>query len=282
MPLDQVDVDTMDSQGKEMSFFEHLEELRWHLIRSSVAVLLVAIVIFVLGHRFFDNVILGPMQDWFPTFKGLCQLSGLIGLGEAGCFEMPEVILKDFALEEKFVTHIRISIVMGFVVAFPYVFWEFWRFISPGLRTSEKKYTRGAVGVCSFLFLVGVSFGYFVIAPFAIKFLVEYNMSMQVESNYQLKKFVNSMVMYTLPTGVVFELPVVVYVLSRLGLLTPDFMRQYRRHAFVLIFLLAAVITPPDIMTQFFIGIPLYLLYEFSILISKRVVDRLDKEAEKD
>jgi len=173
-------------------------------------------------------------------------------------------------LGERFIVHIKVSMMFGFVAAFPYVFYQFWSFIAPGLHDKERKAASGVVFVCSFLFITGVLFGYFVISPFAINFLVGYEIN-DVASTVTLSSYVSYMIMFTIPTGIVFELPVVVYFLAKVGLVTAEFMKSYRRHAFVVILVLAAFITPPDVVTQFLIGIPLYILYEISIVIAKRV-----------
>lgn len=279
MALDQVDVDAMEEEGNEMSFFDHLEELRWHIIRSMAAIAVGGVAVFAMGNRIFDHVFFWPREDSFPIYRFLCWVSEKLGMGDTACFGPPSFEISALRLEETFVTHIKVSVIMGFIIAFPYVFWEIWRFISPGLKKGERKHTRGIVLVCSLLFFMGAAFGYFVISPFAISFLAGYQISEQVTPDIQLSSYINSVTMFVLPAGILFELPVVVYFLAKVGLITPDFMRQYRRHALVLILVLAAFITPPDLTSQFFIGIPLYFLYEISILICARVV-RKQQEAD--
>ena len=181
---------------------------------------------------------------------------------------------------EAFFTHIKVSIIFGFIVAFPYVFWEMWRFIKPALHDHELKAARGIVFTCSTLFLAGVLFGYFIIAPFATTFLTNYSLDLGLKHEPTLASYASYIIMYTLPTGLVFELPLVMYFLTKVGLVTPEFLKQYRRHAAVIILVMAAIITPPDVMTQFLIGIPLYFLYEVSIIISRRVIKK-DAEKEK-
>lgn len=265
MPLDQVDVDKMEENGqKEMSFLEHLEELRWHLVRSVVAVIVFGIICFLAKDFVFGSIILAPKSNSFFTYQFVC------GLSEALCFGPPEFDLITRELGEQFIVHLKVSIVLGIIISFPYIFWEMWRFIKPGLYENEQKAARGVVFICSMLFLMGVLFGYYVIAPFAITFLAGYDVG--ATSAPTLASYVTYMTMFTVPTGLVFELPIVVFFLSKVGLITPEFMRSYRRHAFVIILILAAIITPPDIITQFLIGLPLFLLYEISIVISKRVV----------
>ena len=249
----------------EMSFLDHLEQLRWHILRAVAAIFVIAIVIFTAKDIVFQRVIFGPLGENFPTFRFFCSL------GETMCFAPPELDIVPRVLGEQFLVHIKTSIVLGFICAFPYVFWEVWRFVKPGLYVKEQKYARGIVFVCSMLFLSGVIFGYFVIAPFALNFLGNYSVGSFVNEATSLASYVSYMTMFTLPTGIVFELPIVVYFLSKIGIVTPEFMKKYRKHSIVVILVMAAIITPPDVVTQFLIGIPVYFLYEISIIISKRV-----------
>lgn len=260
----------------DLSFLEHLEVLRWHILRSLASIVIFAIVIFLAKDFVFDTVIFGPRNDHFITYDLICKLSECMGLADKICMRPPDFDIISVAFGELFITHLKVSAILGFVIAFPYIFWEFWRFIKPGLHSREVTAARGIVGVCSFLFLLGVAFGYFVVSPFAVNFLGGYEIEGAVNQS-SLSSYVNYMTMFTVPTGIVFELPIVVYFLSKVGLITPDFMRAYRRHAFVLILILSAIITPPDIVTQFLIGVPLYILYEFSIIVSKRVYARQNK-----
>jgi sec-independent protein translocase protein TatC len=260
-------------RANEMSFLEHLEALRWHILRSLAAIVVVAVGVFIAKDIIFDKIILGPTFDSFPTYRLIC------GLSEALCFYPSdlEIITRDIG--EQFISHIKVSLWLGLIVSFPYVFFEFWQFVKPGLYDKEKKAARGIVFICSVLFLSGVLFGYFVISPFAVTFLSGYSVSNSILNTTTLSSLVNSMTMFTLPTGMIFELPIVVYFLAKVGLVTPEFMRTYRKHAFVVILLLSAIITPPDVITQFLIGFPLYLLYEASIIIAKRVTAKLELEA---
>ena len=282
MPLDQVDVDKIgepqtNGEVKEMSFLEHLEELRWHIIRSLVAIVSIGIVLFVFKNWMFDTVIFGPTNKDFFSYKVICQISNAVGLGDTMCFEPPEFPKIAIGFGETFIMSIKVSFVLGFIFSFPYVFWEFWRFIKPGLYENERKAARGTVFICSFLFLLGVAFGYFIIAPFAVNFLAGYTIP-GVQNSPTMSSFINYMIMFTAPAGLIFELPVVVYFLSRVGLVTPETMKKYRRHSIIGILLLAALIIPPDVVTQFLIGIPLFVLYEVSILISARVKKQYDAE----
>lgn len=283
MALDQVDVDKMDAEqeeGKEMSFLDHLEELRWHIIRSLTVVVGLGILLFLFHKKLFSVVIFGPTNPDFLSYRVICNFSNLIGLGDAMCFSPPVFVKQAIGFGESFIMSIKVSFVMGFIISFPYVFWEVWRFIKPGLYPKERKAARGIVGVCSFLFLTGVLFGYYVISPFAINFLAGYEIP-GVQNSPTLSSFINYMIMFTAPAGLIFELPIVVYFLSKAGLVTPALMRTYRRHAIVGTLVLAAVITPPDVVTQFLIGIPLFILYEASIFISARVEKEYEEEFNK-
>ncbi len=282
MPLDQIDVDkdlSEDGHGPEMSFLEHLEELRWRILRSFGVIVTLGIVLFVVKGWLFDTVILGPFDEDFISYQLFCKFSDMIGISKALCFTPPELDIQAIGFAEPFITSIKVSFIAGFFLAFPYVFYQFWRFISPGLYSNERKATRGIVFICSFLFFLGVLFGYFIIAPFAINFLGNFVLP-KVNNIPTLASVISYMVMFTAPAGMIFELPVVVYFLSKIGLVTPEVMRKYRRHSIIGVLLLAALITPPDVITQFLIGIPLYILYELSIFVSRRVEKQNKKEME--
>jgi len=273
MPLDQVDVDNMPEEG-EMSFLDHLEALRWHLVRSLVALVVFAIITFI-AKDFLVHILNWPRSKDFPTYQFFCNLS------EATCFYPPEFTVDVKSMPEQFLTHIRASVIFSLILTFPYIFWEIWRFIKPALHKNERKAARGIVFSCSILFLSGVLFGYFVICPFAVTFLANYQFG-EVAFEPNLSEYVSSIIMFTFPTGLVFQLPVAVYFLSRVGLITPEFLKTYRRHAMIIILILAAIVTPPDVVTQFLIGIPLFLLYEASIVISRRVVKQADEKEERE
>lgn len=276
MPLDQIDIDNLPSKDQaEMSFLDHLEALRWHIIRAICSILVFAVVVFLSEKFLFESVILAHKEKDFATYQFFCSLS------ETFCFYPSPFKLETTDLQEIFITHLKVSFILGFIVAFPYIFWEIWRFVKPGLYAEEQKAARGIVFICSLLFFMGVLFGYFVIAPFAVTFLSNYSIGAgDVAVAPKLSSYVGLITMLTLPVGLVFELPVVVFFFSKIGLVTPAFMRQYRRHAFVVILILAAVITPPDVITQFLIGIPLYALYEISIYISARVQTKKEANSE--
>lgn len=275
MALDQIDVDKLEegqeqAAGKEMSFLEHLEELRWHIIRSLMVILTLGIVLFLFQKWMFREVIFGPTEPDFLSYRFVCGLSEAIGMGDNLCFTPPVFPKIATGFGEAFIISIKVSFVMGFILSFPYVLWEFWRFIRPGLYPKEQSAARGMVAICSSLFLTGVLFGYYIISPFAINFLAGYDIP-GVQNTPTISSFINYMIMFTAPAGLIFELPIIVYFLSKVGLVTPEGMKKYRRHSIIGILIVAAMITPPDVVTQFLIGIPLYVLYEVSILVSARV-----------
>jgi sec-independent protein translocase protein TatC len=256
-----------------MSFWSHLEELRGHLWRSAVAIFLMAIVAFIAKDIVFDYIILAPKEPYFITNRLFCRLAEFMGT-PALCINQNPVELINIDLAGQFKTHILVSFIAGIVVAFPYLVWEMWRFIRPALHENERASSRGAVFITSLLFLSGVSFSYFLIAPLTINFLGSYQVSALVANQVALRSYISTITMVTFATGIVFELPVIVYFLSRVGILTPEFMKKNRKVAFIIILTLSAIITPPDVFSQILVGIPLYVLYEFSIGISRRVIKR--------
>ena len=277
MPLDQDhERERMKKERGEMSFFEHISELRRHILRSVLAIAIVGTVCFLNKDIIFDKMIFGPRHADFPTYTFLCNASHLMGLGDQMCFTPPKFDLITRELGEVIMQHLYVSFWLGVIGAFPFIFWEFWKFISPGLLENERKVARGIVFICSLLFLLGVVFGYYVIAPFSISFLAGYTVEGVVVSP-TLDSYVTYMTMFTLPTGLVFEMPIVAYFMAKIGIMGTKFMRTYRRHAVVVILIVAAIITPPDVVSQTLVAIPLYLLYEVSILVVARVQQQQKK-----
>ncbi len=258
----------------EMSFLEHLEELRWHIVRSLLSIIVIAIIVWFLKDTV-TRIMYAPRYASFFTNELVCQLIG------SNC-EIAQFKIITRELGEEFLTHLRTSLWIGFLFSFPYIFWEIWKFIKPGLYERERKAARGIVAVCSFLFFLGVLFGYFIMAPFAIAFLAGYSFGDTNDQTVMLSSYISYLTMLTLPTGIIFELPVLAYILGKIGIITTDFMKKFRRHAIVIIFIVAAIITPPDLMTQLLIAFPLMGLYEFSIYIVKRIEKKNAEEEEKD
>lgn len=255
----------------EMSFLEHLEVMRWHLLRSLLAIVVMALVAFVFKGIVFDTIILAPKEPNFPTNRWLCELGEILGLQRI-CINQDPFSLQTVKMAEQFSIHIIVSLVAGLVIAFPYVFWEIWRFVMPALYDKERSSARGAVFYVSLLFSLGVLFGYYIISPLSVNFLGNYKVSESVISAPTLRSYVQTVTSVVLSAGLVFQLPILVYFLSKAGLVTPDFLKKYRRHALILIVTLSAIITPPDVFSQVLVALPLMLLYEIGINISRRIM----------
>lgn len=258
------------SKEKEMSFWEHLDELRWHLVRSIVAVVILGIVAFIFKDFIFDRIILAPIRQDFLTTRLLCGFADTVGV-QALCLDNSKLEIINIRMSGQFLTHMYISIMAGVILAFPYILHEVWSFIKPALRPNEKKYSGGAVLVCSVLFLFGVLFSYFLIVPLTINFLGTYQVSDAVANNVSLSSYISTVVSVSLSVGIVFELPVFVFFFSRTGLISPSWLTKNRKYTIVILLVISAIITPPDIFSQILVVIPLMGLYELSILIAKRV-----------
>ncbi|MBL7850505.1 MAG: twin-arginine translocase subunit TatC [Cyclobacteriaceae bacterium] len=269
------------SEEKEMSFLDHLEELRWHLIRSAIAIMIFMILAFIYAPWIFTNVIFAPANIDFPTFRWLCELGEFTGAQEALCVKPFDFKIQSRYMTGQFTMQFLAAFVIGFIVSFPYVFWEIWRFVKPGLHTNEMRNSRGAVFAVSTLFLLGVLFGYFVLVPLMTWFFSSYQIAPQIVNEFDITSFVSTFIALVFGSGLLFQLPVVVYFLTKIGLLTPAFMRTYRKHAYVVILIIGAIVTPPDPLSQMLISMPLFLLYEISIFISANVMRRKRKEEER-
>ena len=266
-----------------MSFIDHLEALRWHIIRSLVAILVIAVVIFIQIDWVFDHVILGPIQNDFVTYIGLCKFSRWAGLGDSLCMPSVNVPLQANTFGTQFMTSISISFLGGFIAGFPYIFWELWRFVKPALTEKELKSTRGSIFFVSLFFFTGAAFGYFLLAPFTYSFLANYQLGKSgiMQTIPTLADYIENLINIIIGSALAFQLPVVSYVLTQIGLITPAFLKTYRKYAYVAILVIAAIITPsPDWMSQMIVTVPLALLYELSISISKRVYKREEKKWE--
>ena len=262
-----------------MSFLDHLEVLRWHLVRIAIALILFSILAFLFKSFVFDTIVLAPVFDSFLTYQLFCKLSYFLGLGDKICFESISFQLINITMAGQFTMHFIVSLVSGVILAFPYILFEVWRFIKPALAKNEKNYARGIVFWGSVLFITGVAFGYYLITPLSVQFLGGYRVSELVNNQISLRSYISTVTTITLACGLVFQLPIIVYFLSKLGLITPKLMKTYRRHAIVAVLLLSAIITPPDISSQILVAIPLLFLYEISIWIS-RMVQKKEEKAE--
>ncbi|MFA8434002.1 MAG: twin-arginine translocase subunit TatC [Marinifilaceae bacterium] len=272
--------DTKDiSEENEMSFLEHLEVLRWHLVRSFIAVFIFAIVAFAFYDIIFDKIILAPKNSEFFTNRVLAKLGELVNVPALAINQTPFQVI-NINLAGQFATHISVSLVVGLILGFPYLFFEFWQFVKPALYSNEKKHARGSIFYTSFLFAAGVLFGYYIITPLSVHFLGSYNVSDQVLNQINLKSYISSVTSIVLASGVIFELPVLIFFLSKIGLVTPQFLKKYRKHSVILILILSAIITPPDVFSQILVCLPLMVLYEIGIGISKRVYKKQQLDLE--
>lgn len=262
----------------EMSFLDHLEIFRWHLIRSSVAILFFSVLSFIFKDFIFDVVLLAPKNINFPTYLMLCNISQFFGMGDILCLKESPFSLMNISMSGQFTSHIMVSFFSGFIISSPYIFWELWRFISPALYISEAKLARGVVFFSSVLFLTGILFGYYVISPLSLNFLGSYQVSDLVSNQISLTSYISTLVTICFANGIVFELPILVYFLTKMGLLTPHIMKVYRKHSIVCVLILSAIITPPDISSQILVSFPLIILYELSIKISARIIRRENKK----
>jgi len=264
--------------AKEMSFLDHLEDLRWHLLRSVIAILLAGVAAFVAKDFVFDVLLFGPKNNDFLTYRLLCQVSNFLGFDDSFCISELPFRIQSRTMAGQFSAHIWTSITLGFVIAFPYVIYQFWKFISPGLYTYERKTASGFVGVSSLLFFMGVLFGYYVVTPLSVRFLGTYTVSSEVFNDFDLSSYTALIRASVLASGLIFELPILIYFLTKVGLVTPELMRKYRKISLVLVMFLSAVITPPDVASQIIVAIPVFMLYELSIFISKRVIKNMAKK----
>ncbi len=260
----------IQEEKNQMSFLDHLEELRWHLMRSVIAVMVFAVAAFVFYDFIFNVLILAPKNPDFFTNRMFTLLSEYTGIEALKINTKPFQVI-NINMAGQFATHISVSLVVGLIASFPYIFYEFWSFLKPALYDNEKKHARGSIFYTTFLFALGVLFGYYVITPLSVHFLGSYSVSEQVMNQINLKSYISSITSIVLAAGVIFELPVLIFFLSKIGLVSPEFLKTYRKHSVVLILVLSAIITPPDIFSQVLVCLPLMLLYEIGIKISKKV-----------
>jgi sec-independent protein translocase protein TatC len=276
MPLDQMG----DGEEKEMSFLDHLEELRWHLMRGFAVIFILMIAAFIAKDLIFHTILFGPSRPDFWSYQQLCRLADILNSPALCISELP-FTLQSRLMTGQFVMHITASFVAGFVVGFPYFFWEIWRFIRPGLQTKERRAARGATFSVSFLFMLGITFGYFVVTPISVYFLSSYQIHPTIVNEFDITSYISTIIMLVVACGVLFQLPVVVYFLTKAGIIGSATLKKYRRHAIVVIFILGAMLTPPDPFSQILLALPLLTLYQFSILIAKRIEKRAAKEQAK-
>lgn len=272
MPLDQA-----DAEPGEMSFLDHLEELRWHLIRSLTAIFVFAIAAFVSKGVIFGEIILGPSKPSFWTYRILCNLSEILS-SDALCISELPFIIQSRQMTGQFSMHITSSFVIGLICAFPYAFWEIWRFVKPGLYDKERKAATGATFYVSLLFFTGVFFGYFVVTPISINFLSNYQIDPSILNEFDIISYVSTVTTLVLACALLFQLPIVVYFATKAGLVSSSLLKTYRKHSIIVILMLSAVLTPPDPFSQVLIAIPLGLLYQLSILIAVKLEKKERKQ----
>lgn len=270
----------MGKQPKEMSFLNHLEELRWTLIRATSAIFGFGIIAFMLKGFIFNSIILAPKNVNFWTYRFMCNLSKSFGT-EGLCVDEIPFVVQSRTMAGQFSAHIWTSIAAGFIMAFPFIIWEVWKFIKPALYKKEQKGAAVFITISSFLFFVGILFGYYIITPLSVNFLGSYTVADEVKNNIDLSSYIGLLKASVLASGMIFELPIIIYFLSKMGLVTPTFLKKYRKYALILVLILAAIITPPDIISQIIVAIPMLILYELSIFISARVLKNTLKKQKK-
>ena len=265
----------------EMSFLDHLEDLRWHLIRATSAIIIVGTLAFLFSRSIFKLIIFAPTEMSFPTYRLLCKAAQFINVETTFCAEELPMMIQNRTMAGQFSADIWTSILAGFIIAFPYVIYQLWKFISPGMHPNEQKHSKGFIIICSFLFFIGVLFGYYIVTPLSINFLANYSISDIVDNQIDIGSYIALVRSAALASGLVFELPIIIYFLTKIGLVTPEFLKKYRKYALVIVLILSAIITPPDIASQIIVAIPIIILYQVSIYISKVVIRNQKKKEAK-
>jgi sec-independent protein translocase protein TatC len=271
-----------DSNGDtaEMTFIDHLEELRGHLFRSVIAIVIGGIIVGVYNDFFVKKLLMGPTHTKFPTYSWLCSIGQKIGLGNTLCMKEIGVKMQSTSVSGQFSMFFTVIVIGGLIISFPYVFWEFWKFLKPALTKKELSRTRGVVFWVSLLFFMGVAFGYFVIAPYTVNFFANFQLDESIVNQWTISSYVDTLIPLILGTGLAFQLPLVMFFLSKIGMVTPTWLRSVRKYAIVIIVIVAGVITPPDVISQIIVSLPLLVLYEVSIWLSARVAkEKAEEEA---
>ena len=253
----------MEDQGN-MPFLNHLEELRWRLVRAAIAILIVGTVIWFYQETIINVVFLSMAKKEFITFRIMCQFFGV-------CITEIPIKFQSMTVSGQFSYALMMSFLGGIVVTFPYLFYQIWAFVKPGLKFKEKNLARGIVFYVSLLFFLGILFGYYIVAPLSIQFFGSYQMSSKIENIFTVNSYMSTILSTVFYCGLFFLLPVVTYLLTKIGLFDSAFLKKYRKHAIVIILILAAIITPPDVISQIIVSIPILILYEIGIVVSKRV-----------
>jgi len=271
-------IDQPALEGKNMSFLDHVDELRSYIIRSIIAILIGGIVAFSFIKEIVGQVIFGPTKKDFITYQLMCDLGHYLKRGDALCIGDFPFIIQNFGVTTQFLQAFKIAAIAGIIIAFPYILFQIWRFVKPALSSKEQNKTTGFVFFCSSLFFLGLGFGYFILTPISMNFLGNFSLGDDIQNQFSLQSVVGFVTTMSFGTGLIFELPVLIYFLAKLGLITPAFLKKYRKHSFVVILILSAFVTPPDVVSQVMLTIPLYLLFEFGIVIAKKVYKDREKE----
>jgi sec-independent protein translocase protein TatC len=258
--------------ANEMSFLDHLEELRWVLVRSSAAVVIMGTITYFFSDYIFDTLIFGPTDPSFVTYRFFCEASHYLGFADSICITELPFIIQNTEMEGQVNIFVWTCITAGFILAFPYILWQFWKFISPALYEKERKNAKVFVFVASLLFFLGVLFGYYVIVPMSVNFLATFSISSVVKNQFNIDSYIGMVKTAVIASGLYFEMPIILYFLTKLDLVTPTFLRTYRKYAIVIVLIIAAIVTPPDVVSQITVAIPMLLIYEVSIWISAIVV----------
>ncbi len=258
-------------KDKEMSFLGHLEELRWRLVKAVIAIIVIAIVIFIYRIEVVNTVFMSLKNTDFPTYKFFCWLSNWMGMEDGLCAIRININTQSISPTGQFSTSMYMAFIGGFIIAFPFVFYQLWSFIKPALKDTEYKIARGSVFWASLLFLFGIAFGYFLVSPLCVQFFGTFSVSENVTNDFTINSYLSLITTTTLFSGLLFELPMVIMILSKLGIISPAFLKKYRKHALIIILIFSAIITPPDVISQVLVAIPVLVLYEIGILVAKRI-----------
>lgn len=263
---------------KEMSFLDHLEVLRWMLIRSTIAIVIMGTVTFFISDYIFDSIIFGPTRPDFVTYQAFCDFSHYLNLGETICVGDMPFIIQNTDMEGQVNMLVWTCITAGFILSFPYILWEIWKFISPALYEKEKRNAKFFIFASSLLFFLGVLFGYFVVVPMSVNFFANFKISDVVKNEFNLDSYIGLIKTSVLASGLFFELPIIIFFLTKLGLVNPELLRKYRKIAVIIVLVVAAIVTPPDVVSQVTVAIPMLLIFEASVIISAIVHKRQLKE----
>ena len=275
MPLDQIDV---EHDEKNMTFIDHLEELRWHIVRSVIVLIVLGILAFVFGSWIADNVIFAVWDSEFWTYRMLCSVGHSIRGTDVLCLMQNPPPLKNLNLLGQFLFHIKLSLIIGLIIGFPYLIFEFWKFLKPALKMNERKKTTGIVATSSLLFFLGVLFGYYVIVPLALNFASTYTVTDKINNDFTFQSYISILTNITLAAGIIFELPLVIFFLAKMGIVSSGLLKKNRKMFIVIALVLSAILTPPDVLSQVLLSIPLYILFEIGIRVAQRVEKRREEE----